>query len=86
MEQVNGKIRVTYSVQSGDNLWSLGQRFDCSVDELRRWNNLPQRKRGLQIGALLTIWPGPKAQAQPASGTPGQAPASPASVMAAGKT
>src|SRR5262249_53300801 len=34
-EQVNGKTRITYGVQSGDSLWVIGQRFNCSVEDLR---------------------------------------------------
>lgn len=61
-EQVNGKTRVTYAVASGDSLWSIAQRFDCSVNELRGWNvNLTNARRGLRIGTQLLVWPGPKA-------------------------
>lgn len=30
----------TYSVQSGDTLYSISQKFGVSVDDLRRWNDL----------------------------------------------
>jgi membrane-bound lytic murein transglycosylase D len=61
-ETVGGKTRVTYGVASGDSLWSIAQKFDCTVADLRNWNEmLSQRTRGLKIGTALTVWPGPKA-------------------------
>ena len=58
-EVIDGKTRVQYGVQSGDNLWTIAQRFAVSVDELKGWNNLgPKSRRGLQVGTLLTVWPG----------------------------
>ncbi|HKK88433.1 MAG TPA: transglycosylase SLT domain-containing protein [Saprospiraceae bacterium] len=32
--------RSVYRVSSGDNLYVLARRFDCSVNELKRWNYL----------------------------------------------
>lgn len=31
---------VTYTVKSGDTLWSIGQRFGVSLNNLRLWNHL----------------------------------------------
>jgi membrane-bound lytic murein transglycosylase D len=55
-EVIDGKTRIEYGVQSGDTLWAIGQRFSCSVDNLRRWNHLSKRSRGLQVGTVLVIW------------------------------
>jgi membrane-bound lytic murein transglycosylase D len=61
-EVVGGKTKVTYGVASGDSLWTIAQKFDCTVADLRNWNEtLSQRTRGLKIGTALTVWPGPKA-------------------------
>jgi membrane-bound lytic murein transglycosylase D len=57
-EQVEGKTRVTYTIQEGDSLWSIGQRFGVSVEALRNWNDLSKRAR-LQLGARLLVWPAP---------------------------
>src|SRR6185295_968954 len=57
-EQVSGRTRVTYGVQSGDSLWAISQRFNCSVDDLRKWNGLSRHARRLQVGAMLSVWPG----------------------------
>src|SRR5262249_30922707 len=55
-EVIDGKTRIEYGVQSGDTLWAISQRFSCLVDNLRRWNRLPKRSRGLQVGTVLIIW------------------------------
>ncbi|SET27310.1 LysM peptidoglycan-binding domain-containing protein [Stigmatella erecta] len=94
-EVINGRTRVTYGVQSGDNLWAIAQRFHVTVEDLRAWNELPRRKRGLQVGTLIQVFPGtPPAQVQERAGTVvathtvSQAPASRPGVhtLAAGET
>jgi len=55
-ETVDGKTRVTYGVQDGDTLWGIGQRFGCSVEDIRQWNRLSKRKKALQVGTVLIIW------------------------------
>jgi membrane-bound lytic murein transglycosylase D len=62
-EQIDGKTRVIYGVANGDTLWSIAQRFDCTVGALRSWNTGgPTRRHGLKPGVALTIWPGPRAE------------------------
>ncbi|MCP3144086.1 LysM peptidoglycan-binding domain-containing protein [Pyxidicoccus xibeiensis] len=56
-EKVNGRTRVTYGVQSGDSLWVIATKFNVSVDELKKWNNLGRRTPTLQVGSLLYVWP-----------------------------
>lgn len=56
-EKVNGRTRVSYTVQRGDSLWTIAQRFGVGVEELRRWNSLGRSKRGLRAGSELRIWP-----------------------------
>lgn len=70
-EVIDGRTRVTYGVQEGDSLWAIAQRFNVTVDDLRRWNELPRRKRGLRIGTVIQVWPGkaPAAQVQERAGT-----------------
>lgn len=60
--QVDGKTRVTYGIATGDSLWSIAQKFDVSVNDLKNWNEaLPRKAGSLRIGTALTVWPGPKA-------------------------
>lgn len=43
----------TYTVKSGDNLWRISKKFQVSVDEIKRANNL--RDNRLQVGMKLEI-------------------------------
>jgi membrane-bound lytic murein transglycosylase D len=77
-ETVDGKIHVSYGVQSGDSLWTIASHFGVSVEDLKRWNHfgsLGRRSRGLQIGTLVEVWPAPGTAlpASAASAAPGQA-------------
>jgi membrane-bound lytic murein transglycosylase D len=56
IETVDGRTRLTYGVRQGDTLWSISQRFGCSVEDVRRWNDLGSGAP-LRSGARLTLWP-----------------------------
>ena len=67
----------TYTVRSGDTLYSISQTVEVSVETLMRWNNLDD-PGGLQIGQSLRIHPptpppdtakGPSAPPPPARDT-----------------
>ncbi|WP_228557326.1 LysM peptidoglycan-binding domain-containing protein [Myxococcus sp. AB025B] len=68
-ETLNGRTRVTYGVQSGDSLWVIATRFNVSVDDLKKWNNLRRRNPTLQVGSLVYVWPQGTAQVQERAGT-----------------
>ena len=84
-ETVNGKTRITYGVQNGDSLWAICQRFNCAVDQLRKWNGLSRQARRLQVGTVLSVWPGEPAAAAPVQNVGGTlvAPRAPAVVASA---
>jgi len=48
-----GTAQNTYTVRSGDTLYSIAQRFGLTVDELRRLNNLTSNN--LRVGQVLII-------------------------------
>jgi len=58
-ESVNGHKRITYGVQSGDSLWAIANRFQVTVEDMRKWNSLSARasKRALKVGSVLYVFP-----------------------------
>lgn len=51
----SGRIQsVRYTVESGDSLWAIAQRFSATVADLRRWNDI-DRGEYLQPGQVLTL-------------------------------
>jgi membrane-bound lytic murein transglycosylase D len=56
-ELIQGKERLSYGVQSGDNLWLISQKYNVTIEELKGWNELSGRKPKLHIGQQLIIYP-----------------------------
>ena len=46
---------IRYTVRSGDSLYLISKKFNVSVAELRRWNNLDKNKY-IQPGQRLTLY------------------------------
>lgn len=46
---------VRYEIQTGDSLWTIAQRFKVSVDQLRLWNGIGERKT-LQPGESIDVY------------------------------
>ncbi len=70
----------TYTVQSGDTLYSLAQRFGVSVEALQRWNDL--EGTALQVGQVLRVQP-PREAAPPDEPDAPEPPAPPDTTRAA---
>ncbi len=51
------KEQQYHRVRSGETLGAIANRYKCSVNDLKRWNNL--RSNNLRIGQRLIILPGP---------------------------
>ncbi|MGB0929433.1 MAG: transglycosylase SLT domain-containing protein [Chitinophagales bacterium] len=45
---------LTYQLQSGDILGTVAQKFDCTIADLRQWNNIVDESR-MKIGQELII-------------------------------
>lgn len=52
---INGRYKVEYRVKRGDSFWTIARKYQVSVNELARWNNLSPRKP-LKIGQKLAVW------------------------------
>lgn len=46
---------VKHSVKDGESLWRIARRYDTTVQDISRWNNL-NSKKPLQPGSVLKIW------------------------------
>ncbi len=75
--QVTAAGSISYTVQSGDNLWSISQELDIPLETIRAAN--PGADQRLDVGQVLTIpatpGPGVLAAAVPAEATPDATPA-----------
>ncbi len=72
----------TYRIRRGDNLASIAQRFDVTVDNLKAWNGL--RSSRITAGDSLLVRPGRAPQGQ-ASGAPSSPRTSPSSSIGASR-
>lgn len=45
--------RITYTVQDRDSLWDIARKYKVSVDDLKRWNNVDEKR--LSVGKVLVV-------------------------------
>ena len=48
---------VWYTVQSGDNLWDIAEKYDATVSEIKKANKITNAQR-LRAGQKIRIEPG----------------------------
>lgn len=53
--QTTPKVK-RYKVKAGDSLSEISQRFDVSVESLRRWNKILRRNNQVQKGQTLVVY------------------------------
>ncbi|MDX5479431.1 MAG: LysM peptidoglycan-binding domain-containing protein [Cyclobacteriaceae bacterium] len=49
----SGQERITHVVQQGETLFRLSQRYSVSVEDIKKWNNLPDNT--IKVGQRITI-------------------------------
>ena len=50
----NGKKKLYYTIKTGDTYSNIAEWYDCSVNDLKYWNNTRSTK--LQIGQKVAVW------------------------------
>ena len=56
---ISAKIRkLSYKVRRGDSLYLIGKKFSVSVSDIKKWNNIDEKKY-LQPGQRLTLFINP---------------------------
>lgn len=53
-ETVTGSGTIIHTVVSGETLFRLGQNYGVSVDDIKKWNNLPDNT--ITVGQRITIY------------------------------
>ena len=54
LDQISGGSVIPYLVQPGDTLYALSQKFNVSVEQLMRWNNIKDPNT-LMVGDKMNI-------------------------------
>ena len=45
---------IKYHVMDGDTLWSIKKKFNCSISDIKKWNNLKSER--LEPGMVLDLY------------------------------
>lgn len=64
----SNRIKINYTVESGDSLWSIAQKYNTNTKTLARWNNMGLADP-LFPGKKLTVWMKPKSGKSSQRGT-----------------
>ena len=54
LENVTGGSILPYLVESGDTLAAIAKKFNCSIEELQRWNKIENVDK-INVGQKLII-------------------------------
>jgi membrane-bound lytic murein transglycosylase D len=53
-----GKKKLIHTVNKGEYFHKIAMKYQCTIDQIRRWNDLPDNN--LQVGQKLEIWVDPE--------------------------
>lgn len=53
--QIEGKTKIKYTLQSGDVLGVIAEKYDVEVEDLKYWNNIANERK-IQAGKTLDIF------------------------------
>ena len=56
--QEQGKKKLVHVVKRGEYFHKIAMQYNCSIEQIRRWNDLPDNN--LQVGQKLDIWVEPE--------------------------
>jgi membrane-bound lytic murein transglycosylase D len=54
---INGKIKIVHEVAKGEYFHKIAIKYNCTIDDIRTWNNLPSND--LNVGQKLDVWVNP---------------------------
>ena len=54
LEKVIGGTIIPYLIEAGDTLETIAKKFNCSVEELQRWNKIENIDK-IEVGQKLII-------------------------------
>lgn len=54
LEKISGGSILPYLVEAGDTLAMISKKFNCTVEELQRWNKIEDANK-IDIGQKLII-------------------------------
>ena len=54
LEKVTGGTIIPYLIEAGDTLATIAKKFNCSVEELQRWNKIENADK-INVGQKLII-------------------------------
>ena len=67
----NGKGKQpTYTAQSGDNLTKIAKKYNTTVEQIAKWNNIKDPDK-IKVGQVLKVGPAPSQNSKPKT-TPGK--------------
>jgi membrane-bound lytic murein transglycosylase D len=52
--QSNSRSEISHTIVTGENLFRISQKYGVTVDEIKKWNNLPDNN--IKIGQKLIIY------------------------------